>query len=319
MGSCIEALLIEDNCSDAQLVETVVGLSTIAQLPRFRHVDRFETAISMLKKTLFDIVLLNLHLPDGQGTSLIRRLKEIAPQTPIVVLTGVRDEDMEAVALREGADDYLIKSHTFCPQRMAEMGCTDVGNALVERLHQVIEQARLTTSLKTTEAPPDNLKACPQLQLTEAASDRTESSYAHFSAPSSSFQPSPLQPSASQLSPTEYFVQTTLYSVGITLMSTLGLVHLEEGRYAQAESLLTGALEIRKRLLSPTHPDVIVSLHHLATLYDNQGKYIEAESLFYEALKLCEDVFGTNSAITRKFRNHALVISRLNQSLDRLD
>ncbi|MFK8185938.1 MAG: tetratricopeptide repeat protein [Phormidesmis sp.] len=332
MGTRIEALLIEDNCSDAQLVETVLGLSNFTQPPSLRHVERFDAAIDMLETSPFDVVLLDLHLPDGVGPSLVRRLKTVAPNVPVIVLTGMSDQKMEAVAWSEGADDYLVKSNAFSPQRIAEMGGVDVGNALVKRLSRVINQFRLSADF---DAPTHFSASLLQSSLhsqdfNSEASDSPASDSPVLDSPvsehtvSNAQNPSPLIEEVAsssylpdELSPSEYFVQTTLYSVGITLMSTLGLMHVDQGRYTQAEPLLKGAVDIRKRLLGPTHPDVIVSLHNLATLYDNQGRYIEAECLFYEALKLCEEVFGADSAVTRKFRNHALVISRLNQALDR--
>lgn len=310
MGFRIEALLVEDNCLDAQLVETIVGLADFAQPPNLLHVERFGLAVNMLKTNPFDVVLLDLHLPDGDGPSMIKRLKAVAPNIPIVVMAGLADQDMEARVLNEGADDYLVKSNTFSLQRMEEMDGTDIGNALLQRLHRVIDQAKLVDNHEIQELPE-----IPCLQPSKKEPFEEELSEEEFSV--DGLDASSLAKGQSEvLSHTEHFVQTTLYSVGITLMSTLGLIHLDAGRYSQAEPLLQGALESRKKLLGPNHPDVIVSLHNLATLYDNQGRYLEAECLFYDALKLCEDVFGSDSVVTRKFRYHALVISRVNQSLE---
>lgn len=318
MNSCIEALLVEDNCSDAQLVETVVGVADQAQPPKLYRVDRFREALSILKTTDFDVILLDLHLPDGEGVDLIRQVKKVAPEVPVVVITGSGAQDDEAAAFSEGADDYLIKTNVFSPQRIAELGYIDVGNLLVQRLQETVKKARLVASLETGNIFPSALQT--QLYTSDedyiipGTPDNSELGISDSGIGESDTAPEAEQP---VLEPIEHFVQSTLYSVGITLMSALGILKMQEGRYLQAEPLLEGALTIRRRLLGPTHPDVIVSLHDLATLYDNQGRYIEAEDLFYEALKLCEDVFGTDSPLTRKFRNRALVISRMNQTIDR--
>src|SRR5258708_1023231 len=57
----------------------------------------------------FDIVLLDLGLPDAGGLEAIRRVHAVAPRLPIVVLTGLDDESMAALALKEGAQEHLIK------------------------------------------------------------------------------------------------------------------------------------------------------------------------------------------------------------------
>jgi DNA-binding NarL/FixJ family response regulator len=56
-----------------------------------------------------DLILLDLGLRDAQGLEAVRRAHAAAPNIPLVVLTGLDDEDTAAVALHEGAQDYLIK------------------------------------------------------------------------------------------------------------------------------------------------------------------------------------------------------------------
>ena len=199
-----------------------------------------------------------------------------------------------------------MKSSAPSLNAFAKLGYTDVGNLLVQRLHQAVEQASAVEQAHTVRG----------LESDAVDLDQSDLKPTLFSDPASTAAPN-ASGTDDELDPGEHFVQLTLYSVGITLMSALGLLHMQSGQYSQAEPLLEGALEIRKRLLGPTHPDVIISLHNLATLYDNQGRYLESESLYYESLKLCEEVFGTDSPLTRKFRRHALVISRMNQALDR--
>ena len=56
-----------------------------------------------------DIILLDLGLPDVEGVAAVRRVRAAAPRVPLVVLTGMDDEALAALALQEGAQDYLIK------------------------------------------------------------------------------------------------------------------------------------------------------------------------------------------------------------------
>ena len=57
----------------------------------------------------FDIILLDLGLPDASGLDAVRKAHAAAPHTPLVVLTGLDDESLAGQALQEGAQDYLIK------------------------------------------------------------------------------------------------------------------------------------------------------------------------------------------------------------------
>jgi tetratricopeptide (TPR) repeat protein len=61
---------------------------------------------------------------------------------------------------------------------------------------------------------------------------------------------------------------------------------------------------LRKRLLGEDHPDVASSLNNLASLYDSQGRYSEAEPLYLQALELAERVLGVNHPNTVIFRKN---------------
>jgi len=73
------------------------------------HVLSLGEALVLLAKGGIDIVLLDLGLPDGYGLDTVRRAHAVAPEIPLIVLTGLEDEALAAEALREGAQDYLIK------------------------------------------------------------------------------------------------------------------------------------------------------------------------------------------------------------------
>jgi two-component system sensor histidine kinase UhpB len=62
-----------------------------------------------LAKGGVDIVLLDMGLPDGHGLDTVRRAHRVAPDVPMIVLTGLDDEALAAEAMKEGAQDYLIK------------------------------------------------------------------------------------------------------------------------------------------------------------------------------------------------------------------
>ncbi|MEO0456351.1 MAG: EAL domain-containing protein [Cyanobacteria bacterium P01_A01_bin.114] len=147
MKSSINALLVEDNLPDAQLFEAIVNSSDFIK-PKLYHAERFTEAVMVIAEKDFDLVLLDLHLPDGQGLDLLKQLKKLAPQVPVIVLTGLQNQAVALEALQEGAQDYLVKSDTFSPKRLAKLGYVDVGNLLVQRLQYAIERADLTKQLE---------------------------------------------------------------------------------------------------------------------------------------------------------------------------
>ena len=69
------------------------------------HAERLSQAIGYLKQQGFSAILLDLRVPDSEGLATFTRAHAEAPDTPIVVLTGLHDEDLAVKALREGAQD----------------------------------------------------------------------------------------------------------------------------------------------------------------------------------------------------------------------
>jgi PAS domain S-box-containing protein len=106
--AAIRILLVEDNPGDARLVEIL--LSEVAA-PRFgfTHVERLDEALQRLGEQEFDVILLDLSLPDSGGLETVSRTREAAPRTPLVVLSGRDDEETALRALKGGAEDYLVK------------------------------------------------------------------------------------------------------------------------------------------------------------------------------------------------------------------
>jgi len=104
----LDVLVVEDNPADADLIrEMLPGGGTVAF-----HVDttdRLADAIAHVRRMPVDLVLLDLGLPDSQGLATLHAFRAAAPRLPIVVLTGNDDEDLAIRAVRDGAQDYLVK------------------------------------------------------------------------------------------------------------------------------------------------------------------------------------------------------------------
>lgn len=107
-NSPIKVLLIEDNPGDARLLQELLTEITFVQF-QFQQVDRLSQGISLLQSEPFDVVLLDLSLPDSQELATFIRLQEHVPTVPILVITGLTDETLALRAVHEGAQDYLVK------------------------------------------------------------------------------------------------------------------------------------------------------------------------------------------------------------------
>jgi signal transduction histidine kinase len=104
----LRVLLVEDNSSDARLLREMFSKEKKGSF-ELTHVTHMREAEIRLAKGDVDIVLLDMGLPDGSGTDILRRARAAAPAVVMIVLTGLDDEALAAEAMREGAQDYLIK------------------------------------------------------------------------------------------------------------------------------------------------------------------------------------------------------------------
>ncbi len=105
----IKVLLVEDDAIDSQLVKRL--LASCSQPVEFtaESVESLSEAIECIGSRDYDIVLLDLGLPDSSGVETVRKVSEINPHIPIIVLTGLHDEETGLLAIENGATDYLMK------------------------------------------------------------------------------------------------------------------------------------------------------------------------------------------------------------------
>ena len=132
----LRVLLVEDNLADARLVKEM--LREAGEPIALTHAERLRQAIGYLKQQGFSAILLDLGLPDSEGLVTFTRARAEAPDAPIVVLTGLHDEDLAVKALRQGAQDYLVK------------GQVD-GRLLYHSIRYAIERHRVEDALRESE------------------------------------------------------------------------------------------------------------------------------------------------------------------------
>ena len=106
----IRVLLVEDDSYDAEL--TLATLGEIGSFPC--HVDRAETlsgGLERLSRGGVDLILLDLGLPDSLGLRTFELAYAQHPDTPIIILSGLADEETAIRTVQEGAQDYLVKGN----------------------------------------------------------------------------------------------------------------------------------------------------------------------------------------------------------------
>ncbi|HRJ44129.1 MAG TPA: response regulator, partial [Caldilineaceae bacterium] len=105
----IHLLLVEDSPLDARLLLDYLRRMTKANFQTV-VVDTLENALTYLDTNPVDLIILDLVLPDSQGSETLIRLLERQSTIPVIVLSGLNDEELAVEAVRLGAQDYLVKS-----------------------------------------------------------------------------------------------------------------------------------------------------------------------------------------------------------------
>ncbi len=129
----IQLLLVENNPGDAQLIREILRDAPIKV--DVEVAATLKSGFGKLEERRFDAVLLDLSLPDSQGLETVSRVHQQAPELPILVLTGVNDENMALQAVREGAQDSLVKESMD-------------GALLLRAIRYAIERNRMQSALR---------------------------------------------------------------------------------------------------------------------------------------------------------------------------
>ena len=104
----IKVLLIEDNIGDYQLILKMLDKSENTEF-ELTHTPRLSSGLKLLQNDKFDIILLDLGLPDSQGLESFQVTLKKHPSIPIIILTGLANEETGINAIKYGAQDYLVK------------------------------------------------------------------------------------------------------------------------------------------------------------------------------------------------------------------
>jgi len=134
MNTHIKILLLEDNPGDVRMIREMLldieggGFET-------ESIEKLSEGLKRLSEVQFDALLLDLGLPDSNGMETLLRVISRYPELPVIVLTGLADEQAGVRAVHQGAQDYLTKGETS-------------SDLLIRSIRYAIERKRLLTEMR---------------------------------------------------------------------------------------------------------------------------------------------------------------------------
>ncbi|NET71907.1 MAG: hybrid sensor histidine kinase/response regulator [Sphaerospermopsis sp. SIO1G2] len=146
----LKILLIEDNLAEARLLQEFLKQAQIHDFILF-HVQRLKDGINEINQHKYDVILLDLTLPDSQGLSSLTLLMNNSPSTPIVVLTNINDEELAVEAVKQGAQDYLVKRQVNPSLLLRSVQYAIARKQVLEKLVQVNQTLENRVEERTAE------------------------------------------------------------------------------------------------------------------------------------------------------------------------
>jgi diguanylate cyclase (GGDEF)-like protein/PAS domain S-box-containing protein len=131
-------LLVEDDAADTQLIQEALA-GTAGNAFRVERITQLSAALELIGREHFDVILLDLMLPDSQGLATFDQVFKAAPNAVIMVLSEAGDEATANQAVQRGAQDYLVKNHVDA-------------HWLPRALHYLIERKASREALQASEA-----------------------------------------------------------------------------------------------------------------------------------------------------------------------
>ena len=152
----VEVLVLEDNPGDARLLDAEFSGEVLIDA-HLTIAPRLSDGLHLLANRDFDAVLLNLDLPDSRGMETFECLRAAVPEVPLIVYTGIHDDQTALRAMRGGAQDYVV------------MG-PGIGPLLARAVHFAVERRRARVELELRAARLEKNRAALR-DIIEASAD----------------------------------------------------------------------------------------------------------------------------------------------------
>lgn len=180
----ISLLVVEDNPADAALVgEYLLGMTDCTY--KLETVETLTEALSFLSKRNFDLVLLDLSLPDSSGIDTVRTVIGKHPRVAIIVLTGLQDNEVALQAVRFGAQDYLEKRQLSPGILQRSISYSLERKKILREKDNLL--ADLALALERIEMLQGMLPVCPSCRKIHAEDDRWYQAEEYFKSHGSAF------------------------------------------------------------------------------------------------------------------------------------
>ncbi len=137
----VKILMLESNAEDARMIQEVISTVTSEEVA-LTHVASLQDAISHLAHHQYDVILMNLFVVDSNGYATFAHIKQHATRIPIVVLTERNDDALAVQVVKNGAEDYLVKSYLEHGKR------TVSPPLLVRSIRYAVDRHRMQSELK---------------------------------------------------------------------------------------------------------------------------------------------------------------------------
>jgi two-component system cell cycle sensor histidine kinase/response regulator CckA len=151
----IKILLVEDNPGDARLIKEMLSESTAVRF-ELVHVKRLSEARESLAREGFDIIVLDLSLPDGHGLDTVVQTHIAAPGIPLVIMSGLGKEELAIKAVQEGAQNYLIKGQVDSDLLVRSMRYAIERKQAEEELRRAYDEMEIRVRERTVELARTN-------------------------------------------------------------------------------------------------------------------------------------------------------------------
>ncbi|MBN1572737.1 MAG: PAS domain S-box protein [Deltaproteobacteria bacterium] len=166
----ISILIIEDDFGYVKIIKEMIDEAGGGDFT-LKHSDTLTKGLDVLSKESFDVILLDMTLPDSEGLNTLLEVKDSVPDVPIVVLTSLENEKVALSAVRESAQDYLYKGEIKPSLLIRALRYAVERKRMLEDLKHAYDSLDIMVQERTEELSMANIQLQSEIQEKERAED----------------------------------------------------------------------------------------------------------------------------------------------------